>query len=151
MCLLSCALAFGLVVSSPRSASARKARPAAESQLADRNKATFRAYLQVWQNGDVDKLGSIIAPGYVGHASTGDRDLAGLIERIGVFRRLYPDVKFEILDQVAEGDRVATRMRATATSSASGQRVVLFGLNISRFVDGRVVEEWPVWETTAAP
>ena len=67
-------------------------------------------------------------------------------DRITEFHKLYPDVRFVIEDQIAEGDRVATRMTATAMSSATGKPVTLIGLNVSRFHEGRIAEEWPVWE-----
>lgn len=114
--------------------------------MATREKAVFRRYVSIWESRRLNELSSVLAPNYVGHAANARRDLEGLRDRITEFHKLYPDVRFVIEDQIAEGDRVATRMTATATSSATGKPVTLSGLNVSRFHEGRIAEEWPVWE-----
>jgi predicted ester cyclase len=111
------------------------------------NADLFRRYGDIWKTGNLDLLPQVIGPGYVGHTSSGDRDAAGLAERIRTFRELYADLTFTVLDQLVDGDRVASRMRITGTVRATGKPVTLIGLNISRFSNGRIVEEWPVWET----
>ena len=110
------------------------------------NEAVFRRACDIWMRGRTEQLGEVIGPGYVGHTSAGDRDAAGLAARIRKFHELYTDLGFTILDQLAEGDRVATRMRITGTVRATNRPVTMIGLNISRFARGRIVEEWPVWE-----
>ena len=113
-------------------------------------KAIIRRYIAIWESGRVDRLGGIIGTGYVGHAASGDRDIAGLRVRIAAFRAAYPDMRFTIDDQLADGDRVVTRMTAVGRSGGSGQSVRLVGINISRFVGNRIVEEWPAWEPVTA-
>ena len=108
--------------------------------------AVFRRTARIWQDGRVDLIGEIVTPDYVGHTSAGDRNIDGLRRRISEFHALYPNIKFTIEDQFAEGDRIATRMTAVGTSKATGKVVHLIGLNISRFVGNRIAEEWPVWE-----
>ena len=114
---------------------------------AESRKAAFRHAVQIWQNGRANLITELVTVDYIGHTSSGDRNADGLRERIADFHRMYPDLRFTIADQVAEGNRVVTRMTAVGTSSATGQRVKLIGLNISRFVGNRIAEEWPVWET----
>jgi ketosteroid isomerase-like protein len=109
-------------------------------------KDLFRRYVAVWESGDFAALDGILHPGYIGHPASGDRDAAGLRERIGVFRELFRDVRFTVEDQLAEGDRVATRMTARAIRASDGRPVVLLGHNISRIADGRIAEEWMTWE-----
>jgi predicted ester cyclase len=112
----------------------------------DAIKALFRAYVGIWQTGKVDDLEHVIHPRYVGHPASGDRDKQGLRERILAFRELLPDVRFTVEDQLAENGRVATRMTARATRSSDRKKVVLYGLNISRISDGKIIEEWLTWE-----
>jgi len=109
-------------------------------------KELFRRYVTVWESGDLGDLGSLLHADYVGHPSWGDRDQQVLRQRIGEFHRIYRDVRFRIEDQLAEGDKVASRLIATATRAADGQAVVLYGLNISRVAEGRLIEEWMAWE-----
>lgn len=114
---------------------------------AESHKAAFRHAVGIWQNGRADLITQVVTKDYIGHTSSGDRNADGLRKRIAGFHMLYPDISFTIEDQVAVGDRVVTRMTAAGTSSATGQRIKLIGLNISRFVGDRIAEEWPVWET----
>jgi hypothetical protein len=37
-------------------------------------------------------------------------------------------------------------MTARATRSSDGKKVILYGLNISRISDGKIIEEWMTWE-----
>ena len=125
------------------------AMAAKEKQMivtADTRKTAFRSAVQIWQQGRADLIGEFVTKGYVGHASSGDRDIRGLRQRVSEFHVLYPDMKFTIDDQLAEGDRISTRMTGIGTSKATGRLVHLIGLNISRFVGNRIAEEWPVWE-----
>jgi hypothetical protein len=50
-----------------------------------------------------------------------------------------------VLDQVAEGDRVTTRF--AVTGAKRGRRLQLEGTTLSRLCDGRIVEDWSVFDT----
>ena len=107
---------------------------------AEQNKAVFRRYgEEVWGQGNFAVLDELLTEDFVGHSGLKDRDRAALEDDIRAYREAYPDMTFEVLDQFAAGDRVATRLRAF-----SGARVST-GLNISRFVNGRIAEEWAAW------
>jgi hypothetical protein len=56
------------------------------------------------------------------------------------YRERTPDVRFRSEHQFGEGDYLATRLTATA----AGQTIC--GLNISRWEDGLLAEEWALWE-----
>lgn len=113
---------------------------------ADSRKAVFRRAVEIWQQGRAELIDAVVTPNYVGHTSKGDRNIDGLRARVTEFHALYPNIKFTIEDQLAEGDRITTRMTAYGTSKATGKSVHLIGLNISRFAANRIAEEWPVWE-----
>lgn len=115
------------------------------------NKDLFRKFVAVWETGNLSSLAEIIHENYIGHPSWGDRDLAGLRDRIVAFRHEYKNLRFKLEDQLAEGDRVASRMIATATRASDGRPVTLYGHNISRMAGGRIIEEWMAWEVQAAP
>lgn len=112
----------------------------------DSRKAVFSRAIEIWQQGRAELIEAVVTPNYVGHTSKGDRNIDGLRARVSEFHALYPNIKFTIQDQLAEGDRIATRMTANGTSKATGKPVHLVGLNFSRFVGDRIAEEWPVWE-----
>lgn len=137
-----------IALTAPACAAAEAAHNRGMSEKsAQSNADLFRRYGDIWRTGKLELLPEIIGPGYVGHTSAGDRDAAGLADRIRTFREIYTNLTFTVLDQLIDGDRVASRMRITGTVRATGKPVTLIGLNISRFANGRIVEEWPVWET----
>lgn len=125
--------------------------PAAET--AEDKKAVFRRLVEIYATGDFDALDALMAPGYVGHPSTGDRDLEGFKESIRFFHDLYVYERdsFIIEDQFVEGDRVATRMTAHVRLRASGEPMTLLGINIAIIRGGRLVEEWNSWEVQQRP
>jgi hypothetical protein len=45
-----------------------------------------------------------------------------------------------------DGEKVITRLTARVTMRDSGESAMLLGINISRIVDGKIVEEWSTWE-----
>jgi predicted ester cyclase len=55
------------------------------------------------------------------------------------------DLAFEVLDQVKEGDWVASRW--VMTGSNAGRRVRLSGITISRLCDGLIVEDRSSFDT----
>jgi predicted ester cyclase len=61
----------------------------------------------------------------------------------------FQELRVTITDQIAEGDRVATRWTARGTHTGdvmglapTGRPVVLTGITIDRVLDGRIVETW---------
>jgi predicted ester cyclase len=63
----------------------------------------------------------------------------GARESVALYRRLFPDMRFVVDEQVSEADRVATRWTLYGTNR--GRTVKLTGNTISRFSDGLVVED----------
>jgi hypothetical protein len=110
----------------------------------------FRDFMKIWETGDFARFDALVSKRYVGHVAAGDRDREGLRQRILVFRGFYPVMHFEIEDQFASGDRVATRMLARGRN-AKGEPVALMGINISRVHDGKLEEEWNTWEPLKGP
>ena len=58
------------------------------------------------------------------------------------FRTLVRPIKFEILDMVEEGDRVAVRWRLKATHN--GEPLHLAMMAIYRFEGSRIAEDWGI-------
>jgi predicted ester cyclase len=68
------------------------------------------------------------------------RGLEGVRQSVSIYRALFPDLRIEVLDQVAEDDRVASRWRVQG--SYRGRAVELTGITISRLEEGKIVEDW---------
>ena len=65
----------------------------------------------------------------------------------------FPDIEAQVEDQVAEGDRVFSRVRTVGTNTGplmgkapTGKRVELRWMTLHRFRDGRVAEEWELFD-----
>jgi predicted ester cyclase len=96
----------------------------------------------------------IVAPDVVTHnpiildAPEGSDSIRGGIEMI---HRSFSEVEVEILDMLAEGDRVATFLRMGGVNTgdyrrggATGKRLSFRAFFIWRVRDGRLVESWGV-------
>ena len=117
-------------------------------------------YEQTWidglNRGDVSVADKVFASDCVIHINgSPDRDLgvAGFKQMIAGLLAAFPDLRLAIKDQIAAGDKVATRWVAEGTNSApfgnvpaTGRRVRVDGLVLDRVVDGRVVERWEQWD-----
>jgi predicted ester cyclase len=64
---------------------------------------------------------------------------------VALYLELFDDLRFEVTDQVSEGDRVASRW--TLCGTHRGRAVRLTGIVISRFQDGRIVEDHAASDT----
>jgi predicted ester cyclase len=66
--------------------------------------------------------------------------LDGVRRSTELYRMLFDDLTIEVVDQAAEGDRVASRWVLNGTNR--GRRVQLWGITISRLRDGHIAEDW---------
>ena len=111
--------------------------------MSERNKAAARVAFEVWCNGDLDRLDEFIDANVVHHDPYDPHGAEGLIGMKKTIRRnrsISPDMRITIEDQLAEGNKVATRW--TATMTHEGKRVSLKGITIDRFERDRIVEAW---------
>lgn len=111
-----------------------------------------RAIEEVWNGRNYDLVDELVASDFVGHASSPDQELHGP-EAVKQFymslHSAFPDIRFTVDDQIAEGDRVVTRWTARATHRgdfqgipATGKPGVITGVTIDRIAGGKLVECW---------
>jgi steroid delta-isomerase-like uncharacterized protein len=119
--------------------------------------AIARAFFdEVFSHGDLDLVDELFAPDYVGHPSGPEQELRGpqgVKEYIGRLRDGVPDLTLTIEDQVADGDKVATRWTARGThdgqllgAAPTGRTATVTGITIQRLGAGRIVEGWTSWD-----
>ena len=106
--------------------------------------------------GDVSAADKVFAADCVIHINGSphrDLGLAGFKQMIAGLLAAFPDLRLVIEDQIAAGDKVATRWVAEGTNSApfgsvpaTGRRVRVDGLILDRVADGRIVERWEQWD-----
>ena len=121
------------------------------------NKALVQRNFEViWSQCNLDVADEILAPEYVGHiAALPDvvRGIEAFKQVIMLFHLSAPDIRFEIQDQLAEGDKVATRWVGRGTHKGefmgiapSGQRLSVTGMSFHRIENGRIQESWDDWD-----
>jgi predicted ester cyclase len=96
---------------------------------------------QVCARADMALAPDCYAEDFADHfASTEYHGLEGVRRSTALYRALFPDLRFEVAEQVADGDRVANRWVLTGTNR--GRQVKLWGITLSHLRDGRIVEDW---------
>jgi predicted ester cyclase len=120
---------------------------------AERNEALVRRLFdEVYNEGRYEVAAELIAEGYVSHNKLAIEVLGpeGIAEAARAQRTAFPDQRTEILDLIAQGDRVVVRGVDTGTHTGapfmgidpSGCRFEITWIDIFRIEDGRLVEAW---------
>ena len=100
-----------------------------------------KALEQVCARGDLELARECYAPDFVDHVNAMDlHGHEGIRQSTDLYRALFDDLQIRVVDQVSEGDRVASRW--VMTGSNRGRPAELTGITISRIDDGRIVEDW---------
>lgn len=117
-----------------------------------------RFYDDMWNRWDEDLARDILSPdldfrGSIGLHVTGHDGFIGYMRLI---RTAFPDFHNEIVDLVADGDRVAARLSYTGTHegpfldhTATGRRIEYAGAAFFSVVEGRIAGVWVLGDTLA--
>ncbi|HUA05150.1 MAG TPA: ester cyclase [Solirubrobacteraceae bacterium] len=118
------------------------------------NKAIVRRIIdEAWNRGELATVDELFAPDYVEYNPRPGQEpgIEGYKGGILMLRAAFPDLRLELHEILAEGDRTAVRYTLHGTQEgelmglpASGQRVASDGMVFARFEDGKVVERWGV-------
>ncbi len=123
----------------------------AQAEVEEQNKEiAYRFIEEVWNQGKLDALDDIVSNDIVIHVA--GRDIKG-IENFKKFilgyRNAFPDIKFTIEEQIAQGDKVVERYTIRSTHQGelqgippTGKQVKIASIDITRFLDGKIVERW---------
>ncbi len=120
--------------------------------MSEENKAIVRVIFdRLWNKQDLSVIDEYVAADYVDHNT-----LPGIPPGRDGFRAVsnmlasaFTDPEVTIEDQITEGNVVVSRWSSTSTNSgefmgvpATGKRVSIQGIDISRIEGGLVVESW---------
>jgi len=121
-------------------------------QPSEQNKAVIRRFVEEVQNQkDWDAYDELNHPDFVNLSSPPGvpADREGSKVYLGGFLNAFPDCRFEVDDQIAEGDQVVTKKTFRGTHTAefmgippTGKEVELQFVDIMRIRDGQIVEHW---------
>ena len=78
----------------------------------------------------------------------------GMRQVIALYHTSFPDARWTVEDQLADGDMVVTRWTGRGTHGAelmglpsTGKQVMVPGIWIHRLAGGKIAESWNVWDT----
>jgi steroid delta-isomerase-like uncharacterized protein len=117
----------------------------------EENKALIRRFYAAIDRGDIAALDELMAADYINHAPppfpvSAGRE--GVKEAFRLFWTATPGYH-TIDDQIAEGDKVVTRLTAHGTHEGdlpgaprTGRPLEMTAIAIHRIADGKIVEHW---------
>lgn len=106
-----------------------------------------RALEDVCSGRDLASVEAVYSPQFVDHVNSFEyHGIDGARKSVAFYRQLFPDLRFQVDEQVSDEQRVVSRW--TLTGTHRGRRVKLWGIVISCFDDdNRIVEDWAASDT----
>ena len=113
------------------------------------NKALVRRFIfEIFEQGRVESVDELCAEDFVGH-TWGEIDRDGLKQTMARVTKTLGDVHYTDEYEIAEDDRVAVRVTASAKQigeiagqRGTGRRYTIGEIHIFHFRDGKVAEHW---------
>ncbi len=118
---------------------------------------------EAFGGGKVEVIDEVLDPDFVCYdpnSESGEvRGADTFKQEIEYFRQAVPDLTYTVEDQIADGEKVVTRWKASGTHEGeffgipgSGNRIEMTGIQIDRFdgESGKMVEEWPEYDLLGA-
>ena len=109
--------------------------------------------------GDIDGFGELLAEDFVEHEEMPGLEPSkeGVKQLFHMYRGAFPDLRMEVQDVLASGDKAVARVRATGTHQGeflgmapTGKSVDVQLIDITRFgEDGLAREHWGVFDALA--
>jgi predicted ester cyclase len=125
-----------------------------KSQVEENKAVVWRFNKEFVEQGKMTSFKELVSDRVINHAApagtpSGPESMRYFI--IEVLRKGFPDIKVEILDQVADGDRVCSRkaLRGTHTGEFMGitpthQKITFNVIDIIRIENGKYAEHWGI-------
>jgi steroid delta-isomerase-like uncharacterized protein len=119
--------------------------------MSEQNKAiAYRAFEEVQSQGKLDLVDELVVRDYIGHTPLGELyGPEGVKQFFATLRDAFPNLQVTVEDQIAEGDKVATRWTAHGTHEgqfqavpATGRQMTMTGMTIFRIANARIIEGW---------
>ena len=117
----------------------------------EENKNVVRRYQEIYNSNDLDRLTDVLSedlstPNIMPGIPKG---LEGAKAAHRIMIAGFPDYQTTIEDMVAEGNKVAVRIRMTGTHTGTfmgipptGKQIAFTGIYIVRIANGKIVEHW---------
>jgi predicted SnoaL-like aldol condensation-catalyzing enzyme len=126
--------------------------------MSEANKRVIQRLLEeVWSKGDLSLLPQLVSDGFIGHFTPYPEPIEGLENYrrfIAMYQAAFENTRLMVEEQIAEGNRVATRWTAHVGDplqdegdDADTDTTSVMGISLCRLADGKIVESWDSWDT----
>ena len=114
---------------------------------------------EVWTQGNFSLLPELMGEDTVSYPMPGMGAVRGreeYMQFIAVYKGVFLDMSFEIQDQFASDNKVATRWISSVTDpsgdaaldSTTGEQITIDGITITHHDgEGKIIGEWATWDT----
>ena len=125
-----------------------------KTQVEENKAVVLRFNKEFIEEGNMKAFKELVGDNVINHAApagtpSGPESMRYFI--IEVLRKGFPDIKVEILDQVADGDRVCSRKELSGTHSGeflgiapTNKKVTFKVIDIIRIENGKYAEHWGI-------
>jgi len=118
--------------------------------LSELNKTVARRYFKAYETGDIEAVMEFIDSNHVHHpGGVEPMNLDARKRDEMVFFSAFSNIQAIVEDQIAEGDKVASRVTMYCTHTGefhgirpSGKRIAITYIDIALIRAGKIVEEW---------
>ncbi|NJN46736.1 MAG: ester cyclase, partial [Candidatus Competibacteraceae bacterium] len=125
--------------------------------MSDANKLlSRRSFQEIWNERNLAVVDELYAVDYRGHITARAEVIQGpaaLKQFAVMFQFAFPDIRFTIEDQIAEGSRVASRWVVSGSQQGeflgiapNGDAITLAGISIQHIDAGKITESWDNWD-----
>lgn len=118
----------------------------------EQNKALVRRFYQAFEANDLDAIKEILAPDMVANmlGVHGKQNREEMLQGIAMWNATFGDTHFDIVDQIAVGDQVVTRLVFNTSHTngefqgiaPTGKSCSSPGVTVERIRDGQIVERY---------
>ena len=106
----------------------------------------------IWNEGDLELIDDLVAPGFVRHVIDISEDIVGPVgfrEAVEASRTQFPDFHVAFDEVIIAGDRIVLRWTVTGTDTGAfgelpptGMSIQFSGASVINVIDGKFAEEW---------
>ena len=105
--------------------------------------------VEAYNNKNYLSLSDLLDPDFTQHGPFGDIEKKTWINGLKIMHEAFPDLQMEINDIIVEGDKLVWRWMISGTNTGpfngrkpTLRKVIMNGINIERFEQGKIVESW---------
>jgi steroid delta-isomerase-like uncharacterized protein len=121
----------------------------------DNQEKSRRIFEEVWNQKRIEQIDELVATDYVHHdvRSPDQKGIEAYKQFVDLYLNAFPDIRFQIEDEISDGDTVVVRWTVTGTHNGdlpglprTGRPISVTGITIARLSDGKFVESWNNWD-----